>query len=86
MKLEITIYSSDFTAAKLSTIRSESSFGRPVLIVDGQTYRPSDILPSGLSAFELVQLFFDGWETRDREVKSAFETSGSTGGEIQITK
>ena len=60
MKLEITIYSSDFTEAKLSTIHSESSFGRPVLIVDGQTYRPSDILPSGLSAFELAQFFLMG--------------------------
>jgi hypothetical protein len=60
MKLEITIYSSDFTEAKLSTIHSESSFGRPVLIVDGQTYRPSDILPSGLLAFELAQFFLMG--------------------------
>jgi hypothetical protein len=60
MKLEITIYSSDFTEAKLSTIHSESSFGRPVLLVDGQSYKPTDMLPSGLTADEFVQVFLIG--------------------------
>jgi hypothetical protein len=60
MRIEITIYRSEHSEAKLSTIHSESSFGRPVLLVDGQAYRPTDILPSGLSADELVQLFLIG--------------------------
>jgi hypothetical protein len=60
MKKEITIYRSEHSEAKLSTIHNESRFGRPVLVVDGQAYRPTDILPSGLSADEMIQLFLMG--------------------------
>lgn len=64
MGIEITIYRSEHSEAKLSTVHSESSFGRPVLVVDGQAYRPPDILPSGLSADELVQIFLMGGDTK----------------------
>ena len=64
MGIEITIYRSEHYDAKLSTVHSESSFGRPVLVVDGQAYRPPDILPSGLSADELVQLFLMGGDSK----------------------
>ena len=60
MRIEITIYRSEHSEAKLSTMHSECNFGRPVLLVDGQSYRPTDILPSGLSADEFVQLFLMG--------------------------
>lgn len=60
MGRDVIIYRSGDSEAKLSTTHSEASFGRPVLIVDGRAYRPSDILPSGLLAHEMVQLFLMG--------------------------
>ncbi len=73
MGRDILIHRSEDSEAKLSTIHKESDFGRPVLIVDGKSYRPNDILPSGLSAYEIVQLFLKrekpekgkwGWRTQ----------------------
>ena len=60
MGKDITIYRSECTVAILSTRHSECCFGKPVLVIDGKAYKPSDILPSGLSADEMVQLFLMG--------------------------
>ena len=60
MGRDVIIYRSEDSVAKLSTRHSECSFGRPVLVIDGKAYKPTDILLSGLSADEMVQLFLMG--------------------------
>ena len=51
------IYSSQHAKAYLTTEHSASSYGMPVLVVDGQAYRPGNILPSGNFAGDLVMRF-----------------------------
>lgn len=42
----------DIVAATLSTDHVASSYGRPVLVIDGTAYGPGDVLPSGQLAAE----------------------------------
>lgn len=39
----------------LTTAHSASSYGRPVLVIDGDAYGPADLVPSGITAADLVR-------------------------------
>lgn len=51
------IYGSIKAEAILTTDHSTSSYGKPVLLVGEDAYGPADVLPSGLTAADLVKGF-----------------------------
>lgn len=45
----------EIDALTLSTAHSASSYGIPVLVIDGEVYGPGDMTPAGMTGAELVQ-------------------------------
>lgn len=50
----------DVETITLTTAHAASSYGRPVLILEGEAYGPADMTPAGMSAAELAA----AWVTR----------------------
>lgn len=44
----------DLDTLTLTTAHAASSYGRPVLVIDGEAYGPADLTPAGVTAAELV--------------------------------
>jgi hypothetical protein len=44
----------DFDTVTLTTAHAASSYGRPVLVIDGEAYGPEDALPDGTSAGDVL--------------------------------
>lgn len=44
----------DLESITLTVAHAASSYGRPVLVIDGQAYGPADMTPAGLTGAELV--------------------------------
>ena len=45
----------DLESITLTTAHAASSYGRPVLVIDGQAYGPADMTPAGIIAADLVR-------------------------------
>jgi len=56
----------ELTELTLTTEHASSSYGRPVLVVDGQAYGPGDRLPDGRIAGDLVQDWADRFTSTRR--------------------
>lgn len=48
----------DFDTLTLTTAHAASSYGVPVLVIDGQAYGPGDMTPAGVTAAELLRQFY----------------------------
>ena len=46
---------SEIESITLTTAHAASSYGVPVLVIDGQAYGPADMTPAGITAADLVQ-------------------------------
>jgi hypothetical protein len=44
----------DIDTLTLTTARAESSYGVPVLVIEGEAYGPADMTPAGVTGAELV--------------------------------
>jgi hypothetical protein len=44
----------DFDTLALTTAHAASSYGRPVLVLEGEAYGPADMTPAGVTGAELV--------------------------------
>lgn len=56
----------------LTTAHAASSYGRPVLVIDGEAYGPADMTPAGVIGAELVGQWAASFtSTRDPEARSA---------------
>lgn len=44
----------DIDTVTLTTAHAASSYGRPVLVIDGEAYGPADMTPAGVTGSELV--------------------------------
>jgi len=71
----VLLYKSPFATTYLTTAHPASSYGQPVLLVSGEAHGPADVLPSGITAGDLVRLFLDGsspgggsWARRTKEL------------------
>jgi len=53
------VYKSSKAEASLSTDHGASSYGVPVLVTGGEAYGRGDVLPSGITAGDLVQRFLE---------------------------
>ena len=57
---------SAYPDATLTTEHSASSYGQPVLVIEGEAYGPGDVLPNGMVARQWVRL---AWSHRRRELR-----------------
>lgn len=44
----------DLDTVTLTTNHAASSYGRPVLVIEGEAYGPADMTPAGVTGAELV--------------------------------
>lgn len=50
----------DIDTLTLTTAHAASSYGRPVLVIEGEAYGPADLTPAGVTGAELV----NAWAAR----------------------
>jgi hypothetical protein len=48
----------DVDSLTLTTAHAASSYGRPVLVIDGEAYGPADMTPAGMTAAALLGIWF----------------------------
>lgn len=58
--MKATIYRTTRIEATLTTENPASSYGIPVLEIEGKAYGPADLMPSGLAAGELARRYLAG--------------------------
>lgn len=71
----------DVDTLTLTTNHAASSYGRPVLVLDGQAYGPADMTPAGVPAGELVTTWAAHFvATLPREVQAIYMRPEGAGG------
>ena len=77
------LYKSSFASVYLNTELAACSYGLPVLDWKGQAYGPADVLPSGVTAGNLVRMFVDeadpGGDLRQQGAGQDYRAGGGLG-------